>query len=463
MKTSLSGWLAFGVVVLGGSALATGGCSSPERKTGGTGGGEAGTIGNPPVAGANGTGFAGANGSGTGGTDPAGAAGSTPTGTAGSSNTGAAGTTGAAGSGTSNTLPATFNYLFDTSVQGWALNKYADTSRKNLADPASGATPTLAFDATSGDPAAGSLKATATFTDWKQYINPIINLSPAKSLPGRVLRARVKLLSGNFTGGAQLHAGTGSTYKYAASAWKTITGGQWVELLLDLDAAHTADAGFDPTMVVQIGVRFDSGGDGGTSAFGSPVDAVFQIDTVSDGVVGGGVAAAVNFTFDADKQGFALNDYANPSRTNLAAAAGSTAVPVLTWDSAAGNPSAGSLQLAAMFSAYKQYADVILNLGSEDLTGKTLHAFVKLDSGLFTGGATLHAGLGPDYTFAGGAWTTLNIGDWIELTLDLTGLTNAGDVRQIGVQFDTGDPEDAGTFGSAVASSFHVDSFTVTP
>ena len=100
-------------------------------------------------------------------------------------------------------------------------------------------------------------------------------------------------------------------------------------------------------MVVQIGVEFDTGGDGGTAAFGSPVDAVFQIDTVSDGVVGGAVAAAVNYTFDADKQGFGLNDYANPSRTNLAAS-GSAAAPVLSWDSAAGNPSAGSLQLAAM-------------------------------------------------------------------------------------------------------------------
>ena len=66
-----------------------------------------------------------------------------------------------------------------------------------------------------------------------------------------------------------------------------MTVGPWIELGLDLDAAHAADSSFDPTMVVQIGVKFDTGGDGVTAAFGSPVDAVFQIDTVSDGVVGG--------------------------------------------------------------------------------------------------------------------------------------------------------------------------------
>ena len=71
--------------------------------------------------------------------------------------------------------------------------------------------------------------------------------------------------------------------EYAAGTWTTIASGQWVELTLDLDAAHAADSGFDPTMVVQVGVKFDTGGDGGSSAFGSSVAAVFQIDTFSDG------------------------------------------------------------------------------------------------------------------------------------------------------------------------------------
>jgi hypothetical protein len=253
--------------------------------------------GSPGAAGSNSTGAAGADSTGAAGSDSTGAAGSDSTGAAGSSSsgtagadstgaagsdsTGAAGTTGAAGSGSPG--PATFAYTFDTSIQAWELNKYADANRKNLADPASGSTPTLAWDGSTGDPTPGSLKATATFTDWKQFVDAMINLTPTKSIPGRVLRVRVRLVSGKFTGGAQIHANTGSSYRYAAGTWTTIASGQWVELTLDLDAAHAADSAFDPTMVVQVGVKFDTGGDGGSSSFGSAVAAVFQIDTFSDG------------------------------------------------------------------------------------------------------------------------------------------------------------------------------------
>ena len=232
------------------------------------------------------TGAAGSDSTGAAGSDSTGAAGSDSTGAAGSDSTGAAGTTGAAGSGS--TTPATFAYTFDTSPQGWELNKYVDTSRKNLAEPASGSAPTLAWDGSTGNPTAGSLKATATFTDWKQFVDAMINISPAKNIPGRVLRVRVKRVSGTFTGGAQIHANTGSSYRYAAGTWTTIASGQWIELTLDLDAAHAADSAFDPTMVVQVGVKFDTGGDGGSSAFGSAVAAVFQSTpsaTATDGQV----------------------------------------------------------------------------------------------------------------------------------------------------------------------------------
>jgi hypothetical protein len=274
----------------GGSEL-TGAAGSPSTGAGGseiTGAAGTQSIGAggselTGAAGADSTGAAGSEITGTAGSSSSGTAGADSTGAAGSDSTGAAGTTGAAGSGSPG--PATFAYTFDTSLQGWELNAYADTNRKNLAAPASGSTPTptLAWDGSTGDPTAGSLKATATFTDWKQFVDAMINVSPAKSIPGRVLRVRVKLVSGKFTGGAQIHANTGSSYRYAAGTWTTIASGQWVELTLDLDAAHAADSAFDPTMVVQVGVKFDTGGDGGSSAFGSAVAAVFQIDTFSDG------------------------------------------------------------------------------------------------------------------------------------------------------------------------------------
>src|SRR5262249_62417829 len=107
-------------------------------------------------------------------------------------------------------------------------------------------------------------------------------ITPREALAGRVVRGRVRLTAGCFGGGAQIHAGTGSSYKFAAGTWTTLVVGQWTELALDLDAAHAADSTFDPSMVVQIGVKFDTGGDGVSTAFGGPIDAVFQIDTVSD-------------------------------------------------------------------------------------------------------------------------------------------------------------------------------------
>lgn len=97
-------------------------------------------------------------------------------------------------------------------------------------------------------------------------------------------------------------------------------------------------------MPAATGVKFDTGGDGLTQQFGGAVDALFQIDTVSDGVVSGTLPPAVNYTFESNVQSRTLNNYVT-------------------------------------YSAYAQYVDPGLNLSSLELTGKVLHAFVKLDSG----------------------------------------------------------------------------------
>ena len=281
-----------------------------------------------------------------------------------------------------------------------------------------------------------------------------------------MLRARVRLTSGTFTGGAQIHAGTGDSYTFAAGTWTTLAAGQWTELALDLDASKTANAAFDPGMVVQIGVKFDTGGDGGTAAFGSPIDAVFQIDSVADGVVGGALPPAVNYTFDTTAQSFTLNNYDNQTRKNLAGP-NSPTTPTLMWDGAVGSPTPGSLALAVTFSDFTQYVDAALNLSSVDLTGKVLHAWVKLDAGLFAGGVQLHAGAGPNYVYAASEYTTFAALDtWIELTLNLSAAQTANsaftpnDIRQLGVQFDTGDPYEGGTFGGPAETLLHIDSIT---
>jgi len=216
---------------------------------------------------------------------------------------------------------------------------------------------------------------------------------------------------------------------------------------------------------VQIGVKFDTGGDGLTQQFGGAIDAVFQIDTVSDGVVGGTLPPAVNYTFDTDAQSWTLNNYDNTSRKNLGGP-NSPTTPTLAWDGAAGMPSPGSLKLAVTYSAYAQYVDPALNLSSLDLTGKVLHAYVMLDSGFFLGGVQLHAGSGPNYIYASSPFTPFGAEDaWIEVTLDLTQAQTdvagfiANDIRQIGLQFDTGDPGDGGgAFNGPYDAIFHIDS-----
>ena len=457
------------VFVAGAHGLASSGCSGESVKggMGGTSASGAAGASSSGSAGTSSSGAAGTSSSGTAGTSSSGMAGTSSSGAAGTSSSGTAGTTGAGGtSATTNTDPATFAYLYANGVEGWVLNNYADSSRANLADPARAANPApaLALDPSVGNPDPGSLKVTAHFTDWKQYVDAIINVSPSKMLTGRVLRARVRLTSGTFGGGAQIHAGTGTNYRFAAGAWTTMTVGSWTELAIDLDAARAADTMFDPSMVVQIGVKFDTGGDGISTAFGSPIDAVFQIDTVSDGVVGT-LPPAVNYTFDADQQGFTLNNFNNTSRTNLGGP-NSPTTPMLTWDGAAGSPSPGSLQVAVSYSDFKQYVDAAINVSSVDLTGKVLHAFVRLDIGSFMGGVQLHAGGGPNYVFAASTYTPLTAFDtWVELTLDCSAaqVTNslflANDIRQIGVQFDTGDPYEGGTF-TATDATFHIDSIT---
>ena len=60
--------------------------------------------------------------------------------------------------------------------------------------------------------------------------------------------------------------------------------------------------------------------------------------------------------------------------------------PALTFDSTVGDP-AGSAKLVIPFNAYNQQLDTQINLSpTVDLTGKTIHAKVMLDSGTLTAG-----------------------------------------------------------------------------
>jgi hypothetical protein len=216
------------------------------------------------------------------------------TGTAGTS--GGAGTTGNGGGG--GQKPVKVSYTFDTSTSSdstmWQLNDYIDaTPAKNLgaySKPDAGLTladpPAFewANDDSESSASSGSMKISVTFTEYGQYVDPVINIMPTIDLSNSTLAMKVRLLSGSFTnGGVQFHFSTGN-YVYSAGQWMdatTFTNNSWKITSIDTATAGPATAGapFDPSMVIQIGVQITSGTMTATSMLPAG-RLVFEIDTV---------------------------------------------------------------------------------------------------------------------------------------------------------------------------------------
>ncbi len=210
--------------------------------------------------------------------------------------TGSGGRTGAGGSGTGAgaALPKNINYTFDSDVQGWAFSTYADPNTTNLtglypidggagdaATPDAGAgvaAPTLTWDSSVGQPGLGSLKIAVTFTACNQYVDPGINFAPVKDETGLAISGRLQVTSGMFSGGAQLHATTGTSFAYAfAPVSIPTTNGTFSAATLT--AAGQA-AGVDFSMVDGIGLQIYSGSVCPYPNAGVPV--VFNLDTFVD-------------------------------------------------------------------------------------------------------------------------------------------------------------------------------------
>ena len=220
---------------------------------------------------------------------------------------GSGGHGGSGGGGVDAGPPITlFNFNTMNNLQTWSFSTYADTMNLNLTglypidggggdastpDAGAGAaTPTLGWDSADADgsSASGSLKVTATFTDFHQYVDPATAAFPPTDLSHKILHFKIMLdapdsgLNNSF--GIQVHASSAG-YIYAnpqQANITTLTVGQWNDVTFDLDAPLYAATGFDPSMIIQVGVQFatNSPGTAGT-AFGSPVDAVFHIDNVT--------------------------------------------------------------------------------------------------------------------------------------------------------------------------------------
>jgi hypothetical protein len=177
------------------------------------------------------------------------------------------------------------DYTFDTGTQGWRFSDFNGPPTTNLAVvvPPGSAPPALAFDAAGGDPSPGALKVTARFTDFDQYVDPIVAFPPPGiDLAGKTLRARVRVVSGAFVGAVQFHASSGPSFVYAGSFYdaSNFPLGTWVEVALDLGAV--TEPGFDASQIVQIGAQIFSGFSGGGGTFTPAGDTVFEIDTVTD-------------------------------------------------------------------------------------------------------------------------------------------------------------------------------------
>jgi hypothetical protein len=438
----------------GGGTGGTGGTTS----TGGKGG--TGTGGTTSTGGKGGTTATGGNGgaTATGGTAGSGTAGSGAGGSAGASG----GTGGANNDGGTGT--AAFSFTFDKDTEGFGFNTFNPSTGGNVDDGDGGSKPTLTWDNSIGSPsstpATGSLKLDVTFTDYNQFALVSSGTKPWINGTGKTATVWVLLdaVDGGHTfgGGVQLEASSGTSFAGASGAYTTLTAGTWKPVTLALTAAGS----FDPAQLIQFSINFTTGSkpDGGT--FAGPVHAVFHIDTLTDG---SGLAAplAPNATFDLNTQGFVATAATHPD---------GGAVPTVTFDSTTGSPSAGSIEVTLPFNGYGEGYTVQQDVApTADLSGKTVHAQVRLDS-VDGGTATFPSGYvqlfvqSNGFKYANGAAKGLTAGTWTDLTLTVStpGFMVSGydptQIIQVGVQFGTGGMPDGGVFGAEISPKFHIDS-----
>jgi hypothetical protein len=205
----------------------------------------------------------------------------------GTEGTGTGGKPGGGSGGTSGTLgPVAGMALatFTSDTQGWIVNNYMDASNLGATGSTTAATTTAEWNAAEGSPDSGSLKVSAPFSDWNQYVD--VHAVPFDALmlqdwKNKKLHVRIKVASGFVNdmfvmGGAQPYILTGSTYKFG-SAWANIpTDGAWKDYVVDLG---TMLGEADPSQVIMFGVQIASGM--GNAMAAKPTPAVFYIDSVS--------------------------------------------------------------------------------------------------------------------------------------------------------------------------------------
>jgi hypothetical protein len=154
--------------------------------------------------------------------------------------------------------PAFGGWTFDSDTSGWTFSE-------------SGAG---AWDATVGDPNAGSLRLDAAFAQPGDKMNAFIS-EPGIDLTHKKLTLRIKS-DGNFQGGVILFVMTRkadwSTWIWKGQGWAT-PGTEWMTMSFDIDTAAAENPDFNPAIPVQMGVLVQN-----TST--TPVPTTLWVDTV---------------------------------------------------------------------------------------------------------------------------------------------------------------------------------------
>ena len=169
------------------------------------------------------------------------------------------------------------NATFDVNTQGFVATA--------ATHPDGGATPTVTFDSTTGNPTPGSIGVTLPFNGFNQGYTVQQDVAPTADLSGKTLHAKVMLDkvdggTASFPSGyVQLFVQSGG-FKYANGQGASLTAGSWADLTLTISTPSFMVSGYDPTQIIQVGVQFGTGGmpDGGV--FGAATSPKFHVDSI---------------------------------------------------------------------------------------------------------------------------------------------------------------------------------------
>jgi hypothetical protein len=186
----------------------------------------------------------------------------------------------------------------------------------------------------------------------------------------------------------------------------------------------------------------------------------------------------LHYTFDSDLEGWKLSTWFRTEPDAFVNLAGNPPLgatpPELSHDAENGAPNPGSLKVTIPFSDWGQLVDTIVKFpwpfGEVDLTGKTLHANVRLHSGsLSRGGLYIHAHCLPDWVWADGALVVgsdLVKGVWVPVSFNTsqprgtTGDFDPSRVVQIGIEIVDGPRSSSEVFNYTEPTVIEIDSVT---